>query len=374
MAVSQTAPHTAVDNAADNTDVKAVAPASTNPALRAFAAGTVIPAQPLVLTADLTLDERRQRALSRYYLASGAGGIAVGVHSTQFAIHNVQHRHLLRPVLELAADEVRADGSPETILVAGSCGPTDQAVAETELAADLGYHTVLAAPYGAGNLTEDELIDRARAIGEVLPVIGFYLQPSVGGRVLSREFWRRLCDLDCVIGIKVAPFSRYHTADVLWGVARSGRRDQVALYTGNDDHIIGDLLTIYPTPDGDELSFIGGLLGQWSLWTSEAVRILDLARKARAGDVGALNDLQRIDVALTDANGALFDAANNFRGCLPGIHEALRRQGLMSGLWCLDPDERLSHGQLAEIDRVWAAYPHLRDDAFVAEHLEQWLA
>ena len=344
-----------------------------DPRLRNFAAGTVIPAQPLALTADLELDERRQRALSRYYLAAGAGGIAVGVHSTQFAIHDT-HAHLLPRVLRLAAEEVAAYGTDETILIAGVVGPTQQAVAEAELASDLGYSAALVASYGAGDTTEEELIERSRAIGQILPVIGFYLQPSVGGRVLSREFWRDLAGLDSVIGIKVAPFDRYQTADVLWAVARSPRRNQIALYTGNDDHIVGDLLTSYPTPDGDTLTFVGGLLGQWSLWTAEAVRMLELSRRALAGDVASWAQLQALDVALTDANGALFDVRNNFRGCLPGIHEALRRQGLMEGLWCLDPHEQLSPGQIAEIDRVWGAYPHLRDDTFVQQHLADWLA
>lgn len=341
--------------------------------LQAFADGLVIPAQPLALTADRTLDPQHQRVLSRYYLAAGAGGIAVGVHSTQFAIHD-SHRHLLRPVLELAVETVAHHGRPDTVLIAGLCGPTRQAVAEAELAAELGYHAVLASPYGAGSMTEDELLDRTRAVGSVLPVIGFYLQPSVGGRILSREFWRELADLDCVIGIKVAPFDRYRTADVLYGVARSDRSHQVALYTGNDDHIVGDLLSIYPTPDGSVLRFVGGLLGQWSIWTQQAVRVHTLARQAQMGDIAAWRTLQDIDLALTDANGAIFDARNNFSGCLPGIHEALRRQGLMTGIWCLDETERLSDGQLAEIDRIWSAYPQLRDDDFVAQQLPRWLA
>lgn len=341
-------------------------------ALRTFASGTVIPAQPLALTEGRALDERRQRALSRYYLESGAGGIAVGVHSTQFAIHDA-HRRLLRPVLELAAEEVHAAGTSATVLVAGICGSTAEAVAEAELAHDLGYDAALLAPYGAGAPSEAALLRRAGAVGQVLPVIGFYLQPSIGGGALTREFWRELADLDCVIGIKVAPFDRYRTADVLWGVSRSRRHDAVALYTGNDDHVIGDLLTTYPTPDGGELRFVGGLLGQWSLWTSQAVNILRLSRQALAGNVVAWRELQRMEVALTDANGAIFDARNDFRGCIPGIHEVLRRQGLLAGVWCLDPDERLSGGQLADIDRVWSAYPQLRDDAFVTANRSRWL-
>lgn len=340
--------------------------------LDAFAQGRVIPAQPLALDENRRLDETRQRALSRYYLASGAGGIAVAVHSTQFAIHDT-HRELLRPVLALAAEEAAAAGDPTTVLVAGLSGPTAQAVGEAELALKLGYHAALCAPYGAHDLSEQQLVERMAAIGEVIPVIGFYLQDSVGGRPLSRDYWRRIADLESVIGIKVAPFDRYRTADVLWGVAHSHRADRIALYTGNDDHIVGDLLLEYPRPDGGSLRFVGGLLGQWSLWTSQAVDLLDLARRARAGDDGARAELRRIDMALTDANGAIFDVANDFVGCVPGIHEVLYRQGLLAGTWCLDERERLSPGQSAEIDRVLTAYPELTDDAFVAAHLDEWL-
>ena len=343
-----------------------------------FRAGTVIPAHPLALDADRKLDERRQRALTRYYLEAGAGGIAVAVHTTQFAIHEAQ-RGLLRPVLELAAttaaeyrstEDAAADpdhghARPGAVLVAGACGPTAQAVAEAELAATLGYHAILLAPYRAGALSEDELIARAAAVGEILPVIGFYLQPAVGGRLLSREFWTRMADLPAVIGVKVAPFDRYATVDTVLGVAASQRRDEVALYTGNDDHIVGDLLS----PD-----FVGGLLGQWSVWTRAAVALNRTAQRAKAGDADALRAVLATDVPLTDANGAIFDVAGGFRGCIPGIHEILRRQGLLAGLWCLDKDEVLSPGQLDEIDRVWRMYPELRDDDFVAEHRDRWLA
>lgn len=337
-----------------------------------FAAGTVIPAQPLALTEDLKLDEKRQRALSRYYLAAGAGGIAVGVHSTQFGIH-YEHKHLLRPVLQQALDVAAEHGDPDTVMVAGVCGPTDQAVAEAEQAMALGYDAVLLAPQGASDLDEAGLLERARQVGQVSPVIGFYLQPSVGGRLLSQDFWRQLADQPSTIGIKVAPFNRYCTVDVLWGVAHSDRADEIALYTGNDDHIIGDLLLQYPREGKKPLEFVGGLLGQWSLFTLEAVRTLELSKQAKAGDTAARAELDALDLPLTDANGAFFDRLGGFVGCLPGIHEGLRRQGLMDGLWCLDPNEKLSPGQMAEIDRVWQAYPHLRDDAFIAEHLASWV-
>ncbi|MFG3422933.1 dihydrodipicolinate synthase family protein [Micromonospora sp. NPDC049460] len=347
--------------------------ARTTDPLTLFRTGTVIPAHPLALDAHLKLDERRQRALTRYYLEAGAGGVAVAVHTTQFAIHEPRHG-LLRPVLELAATTAAEYETPDTILVAGACGPTRHAVAEAELAAELGYHAILLAPYGAGDLTEDELVQRAAAVGEVLPVIGFYLQPAVGGRVLSRSFWTSLADLPSVIGIKVAPFDRYASLDVILGVAASGRSTDIALYTGNDDHIVGDLLSRYPVDGSREIEFVGGLLGQWSVWTQRAVHLHRTARRAKAGDPDALREAFATELALTDANAAIFDVAGRFHGCLSGIHEVLRRQGLLAGLWCLDERESLSPGQLAEIDRVWRAYPQLRDDDFVAEHLDRWLS
>ncbi|MBB5082906.1 dihydrodipicolinate synthase family protein [Nonomuraea endophytica] len=336
-----------------------------------FKRGLVIPAHPLALDAGRKLDERRQRALTRYYVDAGAGGLAVGVHTTQFAIHGTP---LLAPVLELAAETSR-EAEREVVLVAGATGPTAQAVAEAELARTLGYHMVLLSPYA--ELDEDALIERARAVGEVLPVIGFYLQPAVGGRTLSRDFWTRLAGIESVVGIKVAPFDRYRTLDVLHGVVRAGRSDEVALYTGNDDHILADLITSHRViVDGREVEveFVGGLLGQWAVWVRKAVGLLEEARRARGGDDEAVRRLLSLDGHLTDANAAIFDSANGFHGCIPGIHEILRRQGLLAGRWCLDPEEDLSPGQLAEIDRVWAAYPWLRDDEFVAEGLDRWLS
>lgn len=335
-----------------------------------FRKGTVIPAHPLALTEDRRLDERRQRALTRYYVEAGAGGLAVGVHTTQFAIHGTD---LLSSVLELAAETTR-DYEREVILVAGATGSTAQAVAEAELAASLGYHMVLLSPHR--DLDEDQLIERTRAVGEVLPVIGFYLQPAVGGRTLSRDYWTRLASIDSVVGIKAAPFNRYRTLDVLHGVVRAGRAGEVALYTGNDDHILSDLITPHRVVvDGEEVDvqFVGGLLGQWAVWVKRAVELLDEARRARGGDDAAVRRLLTLDGHLTDANAAIFDAEHGFQGCIPGIHEVLRRQGLLAGRWCLDREEELSPGQLAEIDRIWAAYPWLRDDEFVAEGLDRWL-
>lgn len=347
------------------------APEAKTSARDLFRRGLVIPAHPLALTEDRKLDERRQRALTRYYVEAGAGGLAVGVHTTQFAIHGTD---LLAPVLELAASTAR-ESDREVVLVAGATGPTEQAVAEASLARSLGYHMVLLSPYA--ELDEDGLIERARAVGEVLPVIGFYLQPAVGGRTLSRNFWTRLASIESVVGIKVAPFDRYRTLDVLHGVCRAGRENQVALYTGNDDHILADLITPHRViVDGREVEveFVGGLLGQWAVWVRRAVELLEEASAARGGDDVATRRLLRLDGHLTDANAAIFDSANGFHGCIPGIHEILRRQGLLAGRWCLDPAEELSPGQLAEIDRVWAAYPWLNDDEFVAEGLERWLS
>lgn len=355
---------------------QAVRPTPEERAVDRFLRGGVIPAHPLALTADRKLDERRQRALTRYQIEAGSLGIAVAVHSTQFSIHDV-HGHLLEPVLALAADTAKEYPDRRPLLVAGVAGPTAQAVAEAQLAASLGYDLILLSTYGAGDLDEPQLLERARAVSEVLPVIGFYLQRAVGGRYLSRTFWQRLAELPNVVGIKIAPFDRYATLDVVHGVGRSGRSSEVALYTGNDDHIIMDLLTPFPTQSEVgapiTLEVVGGLLGQWAVWVKGAVEIMELVAQAKAGEAEALDSLIRINPALTDANGVIFDAANRFAGCIPGIHEVLRRQGLLEGLWLLDEHERLMPGQLEEIDRIWSAYPELRDDAFVAEHLDRWL-
>jgi dihydrodipicolinate synthase/N-acetylneuraminate lyase len=341
--------------------------------------GQVIPAHPLALTAQRTLDERRQRALTRYYVDAGAGGIAVAVHTTQFAIREPRHG-LLRPVLELAAEtarSARATRPHETrpfALIAGAIGDTRQAVAESELAASLGYDMVLLSLGALRDASEPELVRHCRAVAEVLPLFGFYLQPAVGGRVLGYDFWRAFAEIERAWAIKIAPFDRYRTVDVVRAVADAGR-DDIALYTGNDDAIVQDLLTPFPT-SGEESTatrrIVGGLLGQWAMWTRNAVRLLERVRAQSHGAVDGA--LLGEGAALTDANGAIFDAAHRFAGCIPGIHEVLRRQGLLAGTWCLDPAEVLSPGQAAEIDRVGRAYPWLADDDFVREHLDRWLA
>ncbi len=328
-------------------------------------AGVVIPAHPLALTAARTLDERRQRALTRYYLAAGAGGIAVGVHTTQFAIREAG---LLRPVLELAAEEARHAPRP-VITVAGISGHTRQAVAEAALARELGYDLGLLSLAALADADDETLLAHARAVGELIPLFGFYLQPAVGGRVLPFRFWRRFAEIPNVIAIKIAPFDRYRTIDVVRAVAEAGRAGEIALYTGNDDNIVVDLLSEFRFGAMTQ-RIVGGLLGHWAVWTKRAVELLnDIHTLA----VPTAEILSRA-VEITDANAALFDAANGYRGSIAGIHEVLRRQGLLGGTWCLDRNERLSPGQAAEIDRVHRAYPHLHDDDFVAAHRDEWLA
>jgi len=330
-----------------------------------LAGGLVIPAHPLALNSQRKLNERRQRALTRYYLAAGAGGIAVGVHTTQFEIRDPKFG-LLEPVLTLAAEECR---DRDVVKVAGVCGKRQQAIAEAELALSLGYHAAL---LSLGSLKDDsvaELLDHARAVAAVIPVIGFYLQPAVGGRSLSFEFWRQFIEIENVVAVKIAPFNRYQTLDVVRALAESGRAKEIALYTGNDDNILLDLLTQYDF-GGERLRFSGGLLGHWAVWTKTAVSHLALAKRHGEAIPGALLTLAQ---QITDANAALFDPAHHFHGCIPGIHEVLRRQGLLEGRWCLNPTEELSPGQSDEIDRVCQAYPHLADDQFVKEHLDEWL-
>lgn len=327
--------------------------------------GVVIPAHPLALTSARKLNESRQRALTRYYLSSGAGGLAVGVHTTQFAIRDPKVG-LYRPVLELAMDEAK---SADVLKIAGVCGARRQAVREAELACSLNYDAVLLSMGGLKGLDTSGLVEHAKAIADVMPVIGFYLQPSVGGRPLSYEFWREFAKIENVVAVKMAPFNRYQTIDVLRGVIDSGRSNEISLYTGNDDNILIDLLTRWNF-GGETLRIVGGLLGHWAVWTSKAEGHLALARNSEPEiPVELLTLAQQI----TDANAAFFDAAHGFVGCIPGIHEVLHRQGLLEGIWCLDENESLSQGQSSEIDRVYEAYPHLQDDSFVHAHLDEWL-
>ncbi|MFP4281909.1 MAG: dihydrodipicolinate synthase family protein [Opitutales bacterium] len=340
--------------------------------------GLVIPAHPLALDAQRRLDERRQRALTRYYLAAGAGGLAVGVHTTQFQIRDPRIG-LYRPVLELAAETMQAAeeaaGRDPVLKVAGIAGLTPQAVGEAQTAAELGYHLGLVSLGAFREATDAAMVEHLRAVAEIIPVMGFYLQPAVGGRALGYAFWRQAAEIERLVGIKVAPFGRYASLDVARAVVDAGRAEDLALYTGNDENILLDLLTTYRFGDGpgQSIGFRGGLLGQWAVWTRRAVEDLEAIQALRAtGGPIPLELLTRAQ-QLTDANAVLFDAAHGFAGCIPGLHEVLRRQGLLAGLWTLDPGEGLSPGQADEIDRIYRLYPDLHDDAFVRENLDDWL-
>jgi dihydrodipicolinate synthase/N-acetylneuraminate lyase len=328
------------------------------------------------LNARGRLDERRQRALSRYYLAAGAGGLAVGVHTTQFEIR----RHgLFQPVLQLAAEtvrEVERAAGRTVVKIAGVVGPTPQAVAEARQARELGYHAGLLSLAALKTATDDELIAHARAVAGEIPLVGFYLQPSVGGRPLGFGFWRRFAEIGNVVAIKIAPFNRYQTLDVIRAVHEAGRGGEIALYTGNDDNILLDLLTVYRFGSNGTgaVRIRGGLLGHWAVWTRSAVEHLRQVQALLESGAPIPQELLTLAAQVTDANAAFFDAANGFAGCIAGLHEVLRRQGLLEGRWTLNPREDLSPGQMEAIDRVYAAYPHLNDDAFVAAHLEEWLA
>jgi dihydrodipicolinate synthase/N-acetylneuraminate lyase len=336
--------------------------------------GAVLPATPLALDQERKLDERRQVALTRYYCEAGAGGIAAGVHTTQFAIRNPRFG-LFEPVLRLVAStasEVERTSGRRMLKIAGLCGETEQAVREAKFARETGFELGLLSLAALTGATDAELIAHCRAVGEIIPLLGFYLQPAVGGRVLNYGFWLDFCQIESVAGIKVAPFNRYQTLEVIRAVADSGRASDIALYTGNDDNIIPDLLADFRLKRGT-FKFSGGLLGQWAVWTKRAVELLQDIQKCRIEGRGALEILAR-SASLTDANAALFDARNQFAGCIPGLHEILRRQGLLAGRWCLDPDEDLSPGQLEEIDRVCASYPDLQDNDFVQSNLHRWLS
>jgi dihydrodipicolinate synthase/N-acetylneuraminate lyase len=335
--------------------------------------GTVIPAHPLALDANRRLDPRRQRALSRYYLDAGAGGLAVGVHTTQFAIRDVG---LYRPVLELAMRTATEWAPRPPIMIAGLAGRTAQAVTEAQVARDIGYHAGLLSLAAMKGASEDELIAHARAIADEIPVVGFYLQPAVGGILLPASFWRRFAAIENVVAIKIAPFNRYRTLDVIRGVCEADAAERIALYTGNDDHIVLDLLTPFTITVGGRSITVrikGGLLGHWSVWVKTAVELLETIHAAvAAGTVSPA--LMALDAQVTDCNAAIFDVANDFHGVIAGCHEILRRQGLLEGIWCLDARESLGPGQIEEIDRVCAAYPHLADDDFVRANLDRWLS
>ncbi len=345
--------------------------------LAALQQGMVIPALPLALDENRKPDEQRQRALMRYYLDAGAGGVAVAVHTTQFEIR-LPEINLYRPVLELAKEEFDrfvAETNKPVFRLAGVIGKTEQAVSEAKIALGLGYHAVLLSVAAFADADNDQIIEHCKKVAEVVPIIGFYLQPAVGGRRLDVNFWREFAKIENVVAIKMAPFNRYQTFDVVRGVAESGRAGEIALYTGNDDNILVDLLSEYKINLGNRTinkRIVGGLLGHWAVWTHAAVQLLE---KVKSGHLN--NDMQEtlaLANQITDCNAAFFDVANNFDGCITGIHEVLRRQGLLKGIWTLNENETLSPGQKEEIDRVYVAYPHLNDDIFVRENLEKWFA
>lgn len=337
--------------------------------------GTVIPAHPLALTADRELDESHQRLLTRYYMAAGAGGVAVGVHTTQFEIRDPKI-DLYEKVLGLAIEEVEsANLNRPFIKVAGVSGSTEQAVNEAKICKKLGYDIVLVSTNGLGDWTEEAILDRARKIADVMPIFGFYLQPAVGGRVLSFDFWKAFSEIENVHAIKMAPFNRYQTLEVVRAVCSSSRCNEIALYTGNDDNIIADLLTTYEIKVGDKTvrqDIVGGLLGHWAVWTQKAVQQLKSIHDLKKSGELISREVLTDNIAVTDANAAFFDAANNFKGCIAGIHEVLHRQGLLKGIWCLNENEKLSVGQSEEIDRVYSDYPELNDDEFVRSNIDSW--
>jgi hypothetical protein len=341
-------------------------------ARRVLERGAVIPAHPLALDANRRLDQRRQRALSRYYIEAGSGGLAVGVHTTQFAIREAG---LYEDVLRIAAEEMTA-ASQSLVRIAGLIGRTRQAVREAQIAASLGYHAGLLSLAAFNGASQDEIIQHCEAIAEAIPLIGFYLQPAVGGVILPTSFWNRFCAIENVVAVKIAPFNRYKTLDVIQGLVGARAESRITLYTGNDDHIVLDLVTPFSVRRGGEEVVVrirGGLLGHWSVWTKRAVELLDRIH-ATVGGHSVPDDLLRLDSQITDCNAAFFDSRNDFRGCIAGCHEVLRRQGLLAGVWCLDPEEGLSPGQVAEIDRVYRDYPHLNDDAFVRANRDRWLS
>jgi len=343
---------------------------------RTLKKGVVIPALPLALNENRQLDEKRQRGLMRYYLDAGVGGVAVAVHTTQFEIRLPQY-NLFQPVLKIASEEIdvySAKNSKTIIKIAGVIGKTTQALKEAQLAVDSGYHSALLSLAAFKNESNAAIIKHCRAVAEIIPLVGFYLQPAVGGRVLDVNFWREFAKIENVVAIKIAPFNRYQTLEVIRGVAESDRADEIALYTGNDDNILVDLLTEYAIPVGSKVikkRIVGGLLGHWAVWTRSAVRLLKKIQTQYS--TLDLPEMLTLAAQITAANAAFFDAANNYAGCIIGIHEVLRRQGLLKGIWTLNENEVLSPGQKQEIDRVLAAYPHLNDDNFIAKNLDRWL-
>lgn len=345
-------------------------------ALEILKKGTVIPATPLVLDENRKIDEKGIRLLMKYYLNCGVGGIATAVHTTQFEIRKPEIA-LFDPILKIVSEEIdgfEKKNNKVIVKVAGVCGAAEQAVREAETAKKYGYDAVLLSPGGLNSLSEAELIERTARVAEIMPVIGFYLQTAVGGRVFSYDYWEKICATENVAAIKCASFNRYQTLDVVRAAAMSERSGEITLYTGNDDNIVIDLLTEYSFDKNGKTvkrGFDGGLLGHWSVWTKKAVEIFNRIKEEK-GKEAVSKEMLTLAAQITDSNGAFFDTANNFSGCIPGLHEVLRRQGLMKNIYCLNPEETLSKGQAEEIDRVYRAYPHLNDDKFIADNIEAW--
>jgi len=337
--------------------------------------GIVIPAHPLALNGQRELDERRQRALTRYYLDAGAGGIAVGVHTTQFEIRKPEFG-LFKPVLELAKEETdrfTQKSGDSIVKISGIVGETDQAVSEARTATDLGYDASLLSLAALPNASNQELLNHCRTVAEVIPLIGFYLQPSVGGRMLDFNFWREFSNIENVVAIKIAPFNRYYTIDVIRGVLESDRSEEIALYTGNDDNIVPDLLTEYfvSSKPQRKKKIVGGLLGHWAVWTRRAVELLDQIHGVNCQN--SMSNLLSLGTRITDSNAVIFDVAHDFSGCIVGINEILRRQRLLENNYTLNQNELLTASQNAGIDRIYKSYPELNDDDFVKQNLDRWL-
>lgn len=338
--------------------------------------GCVIPAIPLALTEERSFDMQRQRVLLRYYLEAGADGIAAAVHTTQFEIRKPEYS-LLKPILQVTSEEIdyyQKETGKTILKIAGVCGRTEQAVEEASLARSLGFDAVLLSPGGLDDLSEKALIERTENVADLIPVIGFCLQPAVGGRIFSYSYWQAVCEIDNVIAIKSAPFNRYLTLDLVKAAALSKRSRDIALYTGNDDNILFDLLTPFRFHLNGvcyEKRFAGGLLGQWSVWTHTAAALFSEIKQALHKEEIPVR-LLTLAAQVTHANAAIFDQAGQFAGCIPGIHEILRRQGLLKGIWCLNPAETLSEGQSERITEICDNYAFLTDDAFVTENLARW--
>jgi dihydrodipicolinate synthase/N-acetylneuraminate lyase len=336
--------------------------------------GGFIPAHPLALNEDLSIDEVSQRRLTRYYISCGVDGLAIGVHTTQFEIRNPAYNYYEK-VLDITADEIsKTTTNPAFIKVAGICGITPQAIKEARVAKNLGYNLGLLSMGGLNSFSEKELIERTKAIAGEIPVFGFYLQPLVGGRIFSYHFWEQFCSIENVYAIKTAPFNRYYTLDVVRAICNSERNDEIALYTGNDDNIVTDLVTPYTLMNGNQpvhKKFAGGLLGHYAVWTKKSVELFHKIKNGLKNNNLNYEEILKTSVEVTDMNAAIFDVAHNFQGSIAGIHEILRRQGLLNGIWCLNPKDKLSDGQSEEIDRVISQYKKRTDDDYVKEFIEK---